>query len=939
MGRPFRIKLRIRRFARRHRTVIGAIRSFIVFSAAFGGAYGFIVGSRSQHSGYNPHAFAIGASFLFAIACLGLATLSVRLRFLRKKMRGIVLHNEALADRNWELQEAEGRARSLFESQGDLIAMHDAEGRISFVNDAYCLMAERPRETLIGSRFSFEILEQGESALEDNGTRIHDQKIATRLGPRWIAWREGFIRSDAGQPAELQCVGRDVTDRTETERALADARDHADAANRAKSRFLAMASHEIRTPLNGILGMSSLLLDTPLTPEQTTYAKAIKTSGDALLSLVEELLDYSKIEAGKIALEQRPFALTSLIEDITELLAPRAQAKKLEIAAYVDERLPTEVIGDAARLRQVLLNLAGNAIKFTATGGVALIVEPGLWPNEISFLVRDTGIGIAPEARERIFREFEQADERIARNYGGTGLGLSISERIIKRMGGRITLESQPGAGSTFEVSVPLPASLDGGQRPFVAPNLVGQSIMLISTQSIEASLVARRLQRWGGQTCFVSDTDVAIALLPERTWRAVLVDRALGDEAVQGIGDVARTYATQRILMFTPSTRRELKPSSAFTAYLVKPLRAASLAARLAAAPEAQARIFREFEQADDRIARSFGGTGLGLSISDRIIKRMGGRITLESKPDAGSTFEVSIPLAPAGSEQKPFTAPDLSGQFIMLVSPESIEASLAARRLQRWGGQTCMVSDADVALALLPERAWHAVLIDHTLGFADIERLGEAARLHARQRIVMFTPATRSELHPQANSAFTGYLVKPLRAASLAARLMATPEVAAPGLAADPLIEPADAAHAPVAPSTHGLSILVAEDNQINALLIRSLLAKLGHHTVITTDGNEALESWLSAKSAGSPYDLVLMDIQMPNLDGIETTKRIRELEAGQPDRRTPILALTANTLVEDRYACFEAGMDGFLIKPLDREKLAEALAVLAASRHIPA
>ena len=153
------------------------------------------------------------------------------------------------------------------------------------------------------------MLEQGDSAIETNGTRIHDQKIASPLGPRWIAWREGLVRSDAGQPAEMQCVGRDVTDRTETERALAEARDQADAANRAKSRFLAMASHEIRTPLNGIIGMSGLLLDTPLTPEQTTYAKAVKTSGDALLSLIEELLDYSKIEAGKIDLEHRPFAL------------------------------------------------------------------------------------------------------------------------------------------------------------------------------------------------------------------------------------------------------------------------------------------------------------------------------------------------------------------------------------------------------------------------------------------------------------------------------------------------------------------------------------------------------------------------------------------------------------------------------------------------------
>src|ERR1700733_4823733 len=546
MKRLPRIKLHIRRFSRRHPWIMTGIRSFTVFSAAFGGAYGFIAGSRSPQSGYDPNAFAIGASFLFALACVGLATLSMRLRWMRRRLRKVALHNEALADRNWELQEAEERARSLFESQGDLIVLRDADGCITFVNDAYCELAAQPRAALIGSRFALTVLEQGKTAIESSGTRIHDQKVVTPRGPRWVAWREGLVRSDAGWPAEMQCVGRDVTDRTETERALGEARDQADAANRAKSRFLAMASHEIRNPLNGIIGMSGLLLDTPLTPEQITYAKAVKTSGDALLSLIEELLDYSKIEAGKIDLEHRPFALAALIEDITELLAPRAQAKHLEIAAYVDERLPTQVVGDAARLRQVLLNLAGNAIKFTSTGGVALIVEPGVWPNEISFLVRDTGIGLAPEAQQRIFREFEQADERIARSYGGTGLGLSISERIVKRMGGRITLESQPGVGSTFEVSIPLaPSDGKGGeQQAFTAPDLTGQSIMLVSPQSIEASLVARRLQRWGGQTCVASDVDVALALLPERSWHTVLLDGALGADPVASLGEAARGHA-----------------------------------------------------------------------------------------------------------------------------------------------------------------------------------------------------------------------------------------------------------------------------------------------------------------------------------------------------------------------------------------------------------
>jgi len=410
-----------------------------------------------------------------------------------------------------------------------------------------------------------------------------------------------------------------------------------------------------------------------------------------------------------------------------------------------------EVVGDAARLRQVLLNLAGNAIKFTSTGGVALIVEPGASPGEISFLVRDTGIGIAPEAQLRIFREFEQADERTARNYGGTGLGLSISERIVKRMGGRITLESKPGVGSTFEVSIPLAASDNAGRH--------------------------------------------------------------------------------------------------------------------------------------------------------------------------------------------NGFSVPDLTGQSIMLVAPQTIEASLIARRLERWGGQTCTVSDVAVARALLPERAWHAILVDRALGAGDVESLGEAARRHATQRIVMFTPATRSELQPSASSAFTGYLVKPLRAASLVARLTATPEITAPSLVGETAMDPAEPIETPAAPTSKGLSILVAEDNEINALLMRSLLSRLGHNAVITTNGEEALESWLSAKSAGAAYDLVFMDIQMPQLNGIETTKRIRSMEAGQPGHRTPILALTANTLVEDRYACFEAGMDGFLIKPLDREKLAEAIAGLAASRHIAA
>ncbi|MDQ8732190.1 response regulator [Bradyrhizobium sp. LHD-71] len=738
-----RVRLLLRRFARRYPRLNSAIRAAFYFSIAFGAAFGFIAGARAQD--YDPQAFAVGMSFLFAVACAALAIQNMRLRWVRRQARNIKAHSEALADRNWELQEAEERARHLFEVQGDFVVRRDDQGRITFVNDAFCQLVGVPRGLLIGSEFQIAAIEQAPAAKEANGTRVYDQKVDSQLGCRWIAWRETLVRLDANSPAELQCVGRDVTDRAETERALAHARDQANAANHAKSRFLAMASHEIRTPLNGIIGMSGLLLDSPLPPEQATYARAIKTSGDALLALIEEILDFSKIEAGRLDLESRPFPLRPLIEEIVELLAPRAQAKQLELAAYVDDQLPTIVNGDVARVRQVLLNLVGNAIKFTSEGGAALIVQPGTWPDEIEFLIRDTGIGIAHDAQERIFGEFEQAD----------------------------------------------------------------------------------------------------------------------------------------------------------------------------------------------DRTGRTFGGTGLGLSISERIVRRMGGRIALESAPNAGATFTVSLPLATVASASAALAVPDLRGRSIMLVSSQAIEASLIARRLGEWGAQTCVLTDVDAALALLPERMWDAVLVDHALAVGDVRQIGSTAQQHASRIIIMIAPADRHELEALKPLGYGDYLVKPLRPASLAARLGA--EHSSLSIVSDAV------ATVPTGPAERkpdrSLSVLIAEDNEINALLTRSLLARLGHRAVVATDGAMAVESWIAAETAGTPYDAILMDLQMPELDGLEATRRIRLREAERHGRRTPVLALTANTVFDDRDACFEAGMDGYLIKPLDRDQLADALAGIAPATHVAA
>ena len=714
------------------------LRTLMVASTAFAVPFGFLSGIRASASAgnYDPHLFAVGMSALFGAACGFIVFLTSRHRMMKAELREANDRIEALSDTNWELRESEDRARSLLDAQGDLIVRRGAEGRITYVNDTFCALAGEAHEALIGSAFALPVLEQTEVTLLPDGTRVHDQLIATPEGPRAIAWREANVRTSDRTGAELQSVGRDVTDRARTERALADARDQADSANRAKSRFLAMVSHEIRTPLNGILGMADLLLDTPLSPEQTTYAKAVKTSGDTLLSLIGEILDFSKIEAGKLDLDTRPFALGALIEETVELLSPRAQAKGIEIAAFVDERLPTMVAGDAARLRQVLLNLAGNAVKFTDVGGVSVIVEPGAAPGEVSFVVQDSGVGIMPEARERIFAEFEQADSSATRRFGGTGLGLAIAKRIVERMGGTIGVESMPGVGSTFSFMVRLAAVTDAAPPPFTPPDLRGSAILIVAPNLTESSLIARRLTRWGARTCAVTDETIALAVLPERAWGAVIVDHALGRDAAQAILRGCARGTTRRIVLVRPGERHELAAmkDAGFTGYLVQPVRAASLAARFA----------------DD------------------------------------DAFERSDADAPAEAETR---------------------------------------------------------------------RSGD-----------------------------------------------------------------------------DGLTILVAEDNDINALLARALLTKLGHRPTIARSGVEAVESWLAARAADQPYDLVLMDVRMPDCDGLEATRRIRSAEALAGASHTHIVALTANAFPEDRDAYVAAGMDGFLLKPLDRERLAETLAQAA-------
>jgi len=666
-----------------------------------------------------------------------------RTRELREANR--MLEEEIQRRENIEkgLRDSQALYYSLVENLPVHVLRKNREGRFTFANSSFCHLLGRPLTEILGKTdFDFyppdlaSKYRQDDRRVMESGQLFEDIEQYERDGAlRYVQVMKSPVLDAAGDIVGVQAVFWDVTDQIIARRTLEQAKQAAEEASRSKSFFVANMSHEIRTPMNAILGMAQLLAQTPMTGEQRDYLQIIREAGETLLALINSILDFSKIEAGRLELESVEFSLREELGNTMKGLALRAHSKRLELAYRVDPGVPDALLGDPVRLRQVIVNLVDNAVKFTERGEVVVDVTALRCldgETELQFTVRDTGIGIAPEKRESIFAAFEQADKSTTRRFGGTGLGLAICKRLVELMGGRIWVESTPGEGSAFSFTARFATVAE--PRTLAAPTDLrpygGQRILVVDDNRTNRRIILEMLAQWGlaGEAAESGQTALEMAaasVREENPYDLILTDLLM--PGMDGLELVRRV--------------RELLP------------------------PEKTAVIV--LSSAD-----SPGDQGT--------LRELGVALTLTKPIKQSELFNavaeiLGVPWHPPDTGMPAAELPALPRLRILLAEDSPFNQKVAVTLLEKAGHEVVVANDGRQALEWLERRDFDLVLMDIQMPEMDGYQATQEIRRRERETgaprmpvIAMTAHAMQGDREAALASGMDGYLAKPIDVSS---------------------------------------------------------------------------------------------------------------------------------------------------------------------------